>query len=104
MASGGCGEVRQRLVAADVERAQRDPPPVERFGERAVDRDLLLDVGGVVPAEEQELGAHQAGEVGAWSAAARRRRPSRCWRRPAPSTPSRVTAGCARRRRARRAA
>ena len=62
--SAAVGQELQRFVSADVERAQRNPAPVQRFGDLAVDGELLLDVRGVLAAEEQELGAHQAGEVG----------------------------------------
>ena len=60
---GRCGQELQRLVTADVERAQRNSPPVKRFGDLAIDGELLLDVRRVLAAEEQELGAHQAGEI-----------------------------------------
>ena len=58
-------QVGQRLVAADVEGAQRDPAAAHRLGDRAVDRLLLVHLRRAVAAEEQELGAHQAGQVGA---------------------------------------
>ena len=45
-ASGGIGEVGQRLVAADVERAHRRTPAAERRGDGGVLLLLLVDVGG----------------------------------------------------------
>ena len=65
MASAGQRQVRQRLVAADVERAQGDPPAAERRGDLPVGRLLLVDVRCSGPAEEQELGAHEPDQVGA---------------------------------------
>ena len=50
---------------------QRDSPSVEGLGYLAVHGELLLDIRCVLAAEEQELGANQAGEIGA----VRRRRP-----------------------------
>ena len=66
----------------------------ERVGERPVDLDLLLDGRRFAPVEVEELGADQAGQVGAVvRPPPGRPRPSRGWRRPATSTPSAVTAG-----------
>ena len=62
---GGPGRELQRLVPPDVEGAQRDPPSVESFGDLAVDGHLFVDAGCVRPAEKQEFGPDQPGEVGA---------------------------------------
>ena len=60
---GGSRQELQWLVAADIQGAQRDSAPVERFGDLAVDRELLLDVRRVLASQEQKLGAHQAHEI-----------------------------------------
>ena len=56
-------QVGQRLVAADVEGAQGDPPAGHGLGDRVVLTLLLLDVGSGAPVEEEELGADQPGAV-----------------------------------------
>ena len=58
-------KVRERLVGADVERAQRQRAAAEPLGHRAVGRLLLVLGGQVVGGEEQELGAQEADAVGA---------------------------------------
>ena len=70
-ASRGHRQVGERLVAADVQRAQRDPPAAERLGDRRVDRLLLRDVGCLRAVEEQELGADEPGPSAPHSAARR---------------------------------
>ncbi len=62
---GRCRQELQRLVTADIHCAQGNSPPVERFGDLAIHRELLLDIRCVLTAKEQELGANQAGEIGA---------------------------------------
>ena len=97
-------QVGQRLVAADVERAQRDPPAAQRVGDRVVLRLLLVDVGRGVrsrnrnsvrtrpapsaPAVERRPGVGDRAEVGGdGDARAVARRPparsarARCWAR-----------------------
>ena len=53
----------QWLVTADIQGAQCDSAPVERFGDLTVDGELLLDVRRVLAPQEQKLGAHQAHEI-----------------------------------------
>ena len=60
---GGSRQELQRLVTADIQGAQCDSAPVERFSDLAVDGELLLDVRRVLASQEQELGAHQAHEI-----------------------------------------
>ncbi len=54
----------KRLVAADVECPQCDPPAGQCLRDRFVLRLLLVDAGRARPAEKQELGAYEAGSVG----------------------------------------
>jgi hypothetical protein len=55
----------QRLVTAHVEGAQRRAPTAHRDRDRPVHGLLLFDARRPLPMHEQELGAHQAGLLGA---------------------------------------
>ena len=63
IALGRGRQVGQRLVAPDVERAQRDPTPAHSVGDAAIDRLLLFDVGRLLPVQEEELRADEPGQV-----------------------------------------
>ena len=63
----GGTQVRNGLVAADVERADGEPAAFERVGDRGVDVELLVFVGWLGAVEEEELGAEEADAVGAVS-------------------------------------
>ena len=58
-------DIRQALVAADVERADHQRPASERLGDRAIGGELLFFSGRLRAAQEQELGAQHAHALGA---------------------------------------
>lgn len=60
---GGYREVAQRFVPAGVEGPQGERASAEGLCEVAVDRFLLVDVRRGIAVGEEELRAHQAGEV-----------------------------------------
>src|SRR6185369_11134979 len=53
-------EMRHLLVAADVQSAYDQRPPVQGIYHLTVDRELLVLARAVATLEEQELGPHQA--------------------------------------------
>ena len=55
----------QRLVGAEVERAQHHRPALHRLGHVAVGLELLVLARQLVAVEEHELGAEQADALGA---------------------------------------
>ena len=76
-------QVRQRLVAANVERPYDQPPPApERARDVAVNGQLLLLGGGCRPMKEQKLRAKKADGLCAESDAPVGRRPARRCSRP----------------------
>ena len=78
---GGCRQELQRLVTADVEGAQRDRASVKRFGNLAVDGELLLDSGAFWrPRNKNSVRTRPAKSAPCTAAARRRRRTHR--RRP----------------------
>ena len=62
---GVAGEVRDVLVAADVQRPDREPAAAEGVGDGPVAGDLFGLAGRLVPVEEEEFGAQQPHAVGA---------------------------------------
>ena len=62
---GRLRQVRERLVRADVERAEDQRSPFQSLGDAPVRRVLLVLAWHRVPLQEQELGAEEADALGA---------------------------------------